>query len=241
MSKPVFGKSITRSFIVDDGEGALSLPSQSPTIYLFTTQPTRIDAIAGTGATQTITAWTANNSSYDYQFAAVTDPDPASSNAEIEYWEAIKYVLQTAGSVQTKIRSFTIARAEVAISKPGTSLQDIKDVWSGVSNYIGDSQLGTFLEEAETLMRLKFGKKAWVRLGDLEDAKFALAYKAIILMAETQIAKGFQGDKFEKLAIIFQNRYKEILASTSFPQDTDGDGKEDSIITKSARVIDVSR
>lgn len=239
MSNAVYGKAITRSFIADDGAAYITLPTQNPAIYLFPygTIPSRAEALAGTGALQTVTTWTQTNTEeLTYTYSAVSDPDTSSNMLEREYWEAINYVLTTSGQVQTKLRMLIISRAEVLESVPGLTPDDVKNAWPGVTNYITDAQLASFVSLAEAEMRRGIGITKWGRLSRLIDARICLGYKAIEMAAASQVVKG-NADKFVWMVEYFGNKYNEAISKIDLPIDTDGDGRPEEILPVNQAVV----
>lgn len=244
MSNAIYGKTISRSFIADDGSQYLRLPTQTPTIYLFPygTIPSRAQAAAGTGAIQTISAWTQSGASEEltYSYAPVIDPDTAGNMASREYWEAVNYVLDIGGQVQTKLRMLIISRAEVIESIPGLSAEDIIGIWPSVVSYTTSAQLANFLPLAEAEMRQEIGLAKWSRLSKLVDAKICLAYKAIEMMAASQVVKG-NADKFVWMVEYFGEKYTKAISKIDFPLDADGDGQPEEILQASQPVVIIAR
>lgn len=238
MSNAVFGKTITRSFTADDGSQYLTLPTQTPTIYVFDYAPSYDQAIAGTNAIETISTWTQNPNSAEltYTVAAIDDPDPEGALLEREYWECILYKLTTGEQVQHKIRMFTIHRADVLESIPGLTAEDIGDVWPNYTSYISSIQLAAFMPLAEAEMRRQLGLEKWARLSKLSDIKICVAYKSIEMMAASQVVKG-NADKFLWMIEYFSAKYSSAIAQIDLPIDTNGDGKPDAYAQTNQAVI----
>jgi hypothetical protein len=236
----VYGKAITRYLTADDGREYLTLPTQTPSIYLFPygTVPNRTDAAAGTGALQTVSSWTQdpNSKQLTYTYTAVSDPYPTEQVAIRDYWEAVNYVLTASGQVQTKIRQLTIGRAEALPSIPNVTADDVSQVWPNVTSYITSNQLADFIPLAESEMRRTIGSDKWPRLSKLQDAKIVLAYKAIEMMAASQVVKG-NADKFIWMVDYFGGKYNSAISQLNFPIDNDGDGATDAIVTTNEAVI----
>lgn len=224
----VFGKTIKRRFYPQINGEPIQLPSQTPTIYIFDSEPTREAAIAGTGAIDTVATWaqaTVSPFECTYDIAAIDDPDPDSNTENAVYWEAIKFIGQTSEQTQTVVRAFILERIEGNEAEPGTTAGDILAVYPAIEAYLTPEQLGAHLRLAQDELKIDLealGLK-WGRLRDLNKLKLALAWKSIQLSAESQIKNA--DDKFDKRADLYREKYERALKNISLPYDSDGDGK----------------
>lgn len=231
MTAAVFGKAFTRKFIPHDGENYLVLPTQTPHIYIYDSQPDYAAASAGTGAVQTISTWSQYTTEPEvtYSVSAIEDPDPSSTISEREYWEAINYILETSGEIQTKIRMFTISRAGALDDSPNATREDIKALVPQITSYIqSDAELDSYLAIAEDLLKIHYEGKGykWSQLSNLQSLKYAVAFKAIILHSTAQLTKP-NGDKFAARIQTFKELLGEITANVMLDVDTNNDGKPD--------------
>lgn len=231
-NKYVFGKDIIRRFYPTEANEPLNLPTQTPTIYIFDEQPSRSEAIAGTGALSTVSIWAAASVSpfeRTYTISALTDPEPTSITANAVYWEAINFVTKTAGQTQTVVRAFTVERVEGSESHPGTKASDLTDIYPALKAYLTTEQLDAHLKLAEDELKIDIEALGlvWSRIKDLNKLKLVLAWKAISLSAESQI-KSVE-DKFDKRAKLYEDKYNRALKNISVPYDSNGDGLSDSI------------
>lgn len=234
MSHYPFGKDFTRAlYSYDATTQPIQLPSQTPTIYIFSSEPNRTEAAAGTGAIQTISSWTiASTTPYaaTYTVTAIDDPEPTGAVAVREYWEAINYIAKTAGQVQTKIRSFEIGRIAGGDSFPslGTSLTDL---YPAITAYLTTDQITQFASLAREEMRLELRAKGieWEQVSGLNDTYIGLAYKTIALAVLSQIKE--QGDRHEIRYREFSAKYEAFMSTLKLPYDEDGDGSPDTTVT----------
>jgi hypothetical protein len=244
MTEALFGKTITREFIPDDGFESIVTHSQVPAIYLFSVLPSYDQAISGTGASQSVNYWTHSGvtASRGYSYAPVVDPSSASAITYYDYFEAINYKLEAAGTTQTKIRSFPIKRAEALDSKPNATITDIKYLWPEIVAYITDTDLDRYLTVAEELIRANFegsGNK-WTSLRQLNRIKYAIAFKAIIMFSAVQLTKP-NGDKFASRIEYFAKELDSLLSSVKLPIDADRDGIAESISTTGSSYAVINR
>jgi hypothetical protein len=234
MTQCVFGKSTTRQFVADDGQDYLDLPSQVPSIFLFSSFPSADAAINGSGAFSTINYWIHDRTKADrvYTIPAILDPEPTGAIRSRDYYEAINFILESGGQIQTKVRSFEVHRADGTDSRPSTTKEDILDVWPGITAYINDYDLSRGLIVAETELRMDLEKKGliWGRIYQLDRCKYALGYKVIANAAAGQVAKG-NSDKFTWIVDYFTKKYNDAMAGLELPHDRDADGKAEEVVT----------
>lgn len=231
-----FGQAFTRYFYPTDGDLPINLPTQTPHIYVFDSQPSREHAADGTGAIQTITTWTeVTITPYKRSFtvAAIADPEPTSSTYTREYWLAINFVTVAAGQTQTVVRSFEVSRVEGTESLPETTVRDVQDVYPQITSYLSPNELGEFIAIAESHVRTQLEAKgvSWPHVRDLKKLKSAIAYKAIWFSALSQVKAA--GDKFTVRMAEYAKLYDFIMDSIKLPVDLDKDGDPDAIAATS--------
>lgn len=225
-----FGKTITRKFYPKENDLPLSIPSQAAEIYLFDTRPTWSDARAGTGADQSITTWTQSGTSpypQTYSFAPIDDPAPTENLLSRSYYEAINFVAELTEQKQTVIREFTVERPRGNEDTPETTVDDIREVFPAINNYLSDSQIEGFLSVAES--ELKNGLIArgirWSRVAAFPNTKLAIAYKCLSLSSLSQIKES--GDRHAIRYDEFKKLYDSAMKAVPLEVDTDEDGKAD--------------
>ena len=155
--KYVYGKSFSRTFYPMQDSSPVQLPSQSPTIYIFRDYPSISAAQDGTGAVATISSWTQATVTpfgCTYTVAAINNPDIDSLIPVWTYYEAINFVATAAGQVQTVIRAFELGTVEELESLPGTTIQDLKDVYPAIASYFDDTKLAAFITGAEQELKI---------------------------------------------------------------------------------------
>lgn len=225
--KYIFGKDIVRNFYPLENNQPINLPTQTPHIYLFDTYPSLAAAAAGTSALQSLTTWSSQEAdpyARTYTFTAINDPSPTSATNYKQYWEAINYVPKTGVTIAPLIRSIWLYRAEANETVPGTTAQDLKDIYPGITAYLTDAQLQDMLSIALEEMKLDFEASGleWARIYDLYKTKLALAFKTIALANLSQIRES--NDKFQIRYKEFEDKYARAVTSLKLPYDYQGDG-----------------
>lgn len=229
----VYGKDITRTFWPEDENGnPIELPSQAPSIFLFEAQPSRADAVAGTGALSTCTYWAQSASApypCTYTLPAINDPLPDSLTPVKGYWESLKFVAQTSEEAQVVIRYFEMNRVQALATRPGTTIADLTAIYPAAAAYASNANLQAAIDTAEAEMRIEIEGKgiAWSGVADLSKTKLALAYKSLANLMLAQIAQ--TGDKHQTRYEEFRRMYSELMKSIELKFDSDRDGVVDSI------------
>jgi len=191
----VFGKAITYEFYPLDEEGLridMSAVTDAPTIYVFTSKPTRTAAIAGTGAAQTVSSWsnTSSNNGKTFTITAISDPDPTSETERYTYWVAINGKLVNSGQSQCWLRALPIRRADAQSGIVSSSQGDLEAVFDNIDSFAtsGEQTAAINLAETETKIALEAANYEWARIWEPNDLNQAVTYKAlaIILMSKIQ-------------------------------------------------------
>lgn len=244
MSYSIFGKDITRKFYPLLNDNPYQLPTQNPTIYLFTAQPTLNDARDGGGAVQTITSWSQNSSSpYEctYTISAIDDPDPESAVPQRTYYLAINFIAQTSEQTQTVLQTLDIERASGADVVHGITYTDLVEVYPAITSYASNNQLGSIINIAQDELELKLRGKGvrWSDVQNIDEARRAIAYRAIQLLSEAQFVE--PGDKWTERRDMYKDKFQESLKDTLLYIDTNRDGIPDSTTTGNAGYVIVTR
>jgi hypothetical protein len=224
----LFGKEISRQFYPLKGSSAVELPEQTLVIHYYENKPTVQDALAGTGKIGDGTQ-VSQNENDPYQFAytlpAIDDPDPESLDDSAIYWESIKYITEPAGQEQIIIRSFKLSRLEELDSIPGTTVDDVKQAWPDIEQYVDDGEINGYLSLAETEIKLFLRKQGlkWERLFDLQDIKIAIAYRVVAESAASQIQA--QNDKHHLRYEQFRDKAKKLMEYVVLGYDANKDGQ----------------
>ena len=222
-----FGRDIERKLYPEENGRNIALPTQDPTIYLFSAQPSLADALVGTGAIQTITTWNQRALrpfECTYTISAIDDPTPTSATPTTTYWEALIFKLTTGEQDQCIIRAFDLGRTFGAPEQPSVSTADLYDIYPAITAYATEAQLTKHIATAEKELRkdLKNNGFEWSRIGNLADLHLALAYKAISMVAFSQIVE--LNDKFDIRHKKFESDYQSQLNTIILRVDVDGDG-----------------
>lgn len=241
LPKYVFGKSIRREFIPYENGEPFDLPTQTPTIYLFSAQPTVAEALAGTSAisSHTLSSWVESHGKpyqRTYTFPAINSAD----NESLEFWEAIKYVLTGSGTSHVTIRYFEVGATEAPDSYPHVSRSDIIGIFPAITAYLTEVQLNTFIEAAQVSIKTDVEARGfrWERLYRQEKLRLAINYRTISLAELSQVKE--QGDRHFIRYQEFETKTQAVLESLSLPYDADGDSIPEGVMAvqpQSWRVI----
>lgn len=225
-----FGKSVLRHFYPLQENEPIVLPSQAPSIWLYSSQPSEAEAASGANriTAYDLAYWT-ETSPYQrtYTFSPIPDPEPTSSTKLRGYWEVVRFVTQSSQQAQSAIRYFEVERVEETDTHPGTTVETLKQLAPQVAAYFSDPVLEQYIANALEEMKLEFeGKKLeWADLYKLNKIRMALGYKALAMAFTNQIQQ--EGDRFSIWATAFKEAYRVALSSIAIESDSDGDGVPD--------------
>jgi hypothetical protein len=230
----LYGKTISRVFYpTSNGGEPLQIPVQTLQYFLFANgRPSIEDAEDGTGSvssgTQVAQSATAPFQ-VSYTYPAYSDPNPEEigDNEEL-LWESILYRNQLSEQIQVAIRSFKIARTVGMDQIIGTDITAVKEVFPSISNYMTDTEIADFIENAELDLKNRLRAKGirYERVLDLREFKLAIAYKAIADASSVSIVQ--PNDKHAQRWAMFEDKYKDQLQLVVFAYDADQDGEADS-------------
>lgn len=226
----IFGKDISRKFYPLLDDQPYQLPSQSPTIYIFSSQPSLNDARDGGGAVATISSWTQNSlSPYDcsYTITAIEDPAPESNIPQRTYYEAINYIAKSGGQTQTVLRTIDLERGSGAPEVIGVTYSDLVEVYPAIVDYVSESEITSIINIAKSEVELKLKGKGirWSDIQNHAELKRAIAYRSIQLVSESQITE--PDDKFVTRREIYKEKFNESMKDTILYVDTNRDGIPD--------------
>lgn len=228
----IFGKDIERKFYPLLNDDPYQIPTQTPTIYIFSSQPSLNDARDGGGAIATISSWTQSSASpYEctYTIPAIDDPAPESNIPQRTYYEAINYIAQSSEQTQTVLRSFDVERGSGADSEHAVTYTDLQTVYPAITGYANSTQLNNFIEIGKQEIQLKLKGKGvrWSDIQNQDELKRAIAYRSIQLLSESQIA--LPDDKFVTRREIYKEKFNESMNDIVLYVDTDKDGIPDQV------------
>ena len=223
-----FGRDFTYQFFpLADDDAVLSLPTQSPTIYLFahTSKPGYTEARNGTNAFATINTWTANqHSGFDISIPAIDDPAPTSSLLSYTYYIALNFVLTSSEQTQCVIRSLEMERVVGHHKRIAVTDVDLRSHWPALADYCSSTELNAYIELVRSAIREELRAEGydWCMIYRPDRLYHACVYKCLDLACLSQLQS--QGDKFDKLHDQFSGFYKQTIAGLKIEIDSNKDG-----------------
>lgn len=242
-----FGQSFTRTLYPTENNQPFQVPTQTPTIYIFNDEPSRLAGSAGTGAIQTVVSWSQAATTpfgCSYTVPAIDDPYPTAdtlTDADMEYWEAINFVTQTGGQVQTLLRSFMLERPTGAPELPGTTAADLKEYFPWASEYFSDAQLNSHIAQAELEVKIELRGKGyeWSSVHNLADTKLLIGYRTLEIASSMASRK--VDDAHAQRGAWFAKRFEALSKAIKLQVDTTGDGAADTEARMSRDYVLVTR
>jgi hypothetical protein len=241
-----FGKAFERWYypLVNDTtpEGTI-LTSQTPAIYVFTTNPGRSVAATGVGALKTITSWTwdANQAGWRYTITAISDPSPTSSQTLYTYWEAVNFRLEAGADIQTDLRALEMERISGHSTAVNVTDEMLRQYFPQLDSCSTESQrvqqLVLAIEDVKA--RLKAKGYEWAKITRPDRLTIAIAYRVLYMIMLVQIQQG--NDKYAIKYAEFKAIFESTIDSLSLEYDSNGDGQADTTVTASIGVVFLSR
>ena len=229
MIEHVFGKPVERKFTAYENDS----PIEVATLSSVTLYSTISDATSELNPIVSMSSYTALASSpftLSYNLPAISDPNPVADRKAWQFWETIKFKLDSSAGTQTEYRALEVTRAQAGSHYPTATKDELKALFPALASYLSDSRIDDILDLAG--IQLKIDLKAvgieYAKAGNLQETNLALAYLAISMCAESQWVKTNQ-EAFYVRAQDHRKRYTELLSKVGITYDSDGDGAKDQV------------
>lgn len=222
-----FGKDFTYYFVpAVDNDTLRGIPSQTPNIYVFldSARPNRTVAASGSGALQSISAWTQRGDGYEIAIGAISDPDVTASNDKRQYWIAINFVEKTAGQTQTIVKMLEMERSK-AIQKPiSITADDLIGLYPGITGYVSEAQINAFVQLAIVEVQASLLQKGfeWAQVYRHDRLNLAVQMKTLASIFMSQRSE--PGDNFDQNYQEYKAIYNATIQAISIEYDNDLDG-----------------
>ena len=224
----LFGKALTFTYYPIESDGTAIVPNALSSAYVFEDKPDRTDALAGTGALQTLGSWSdIGDGGYSIAVTGIDDPDPDGDNYERSYWIVFNYTLTAAEQVQTDIVEMVLARPVGYGAELSIDTTDLESFFPKIDGFLsGDEQLN-LIDEAIAHVKAVLRSKRWEywMITEPEELRQAAIWRALYMSALSLIATGDEG-----LDVLLENaraEYQTAIARIDIELDTDLDGEPD--------------
>lgn len=205
-------------------------PSQSPTIYVFhdEARPSLAAARAGTGASATISTWTAIPGGFQFTISAINDPDVNAETQTRTYWIAINFILKTAGQTQCVIEPIELGRVMGQQFKIELKPANILASYPEISDYATNSTIDEAILDAIVEIRTELEEKGfeWAQIKRPDKLYVAAKYKTLMIIEGNQRQQS--GDKFDIDFNTHEEKYKSIMGGLKLEYDSNLDNHADS-------------
>lgn len=211
--------------------------SQTPTIHIFSSQPSRADAASGTGAVgSSITAWTwdAGKKGWSFTVPAISDPNPTSSEDTRTYWVAVNFKLTALAQTQTVLQAFQLVRVGGHLRTPTIGEADLFHYLPQVRAHTTESQRIDFIAEAvdDVKGKLRSEGYVWAQLHHADRLSKAVTFRALMMICLARIKQ--DNDEFAKRFVEFKELYQTKLAELVAEYDSNRDGQADADVKPGA-------
>lgn len=165
--------------------GEYVTPTGTPSIYVFTDRPSEAVARAGTGAIQTISAWTYTASTNSALFSVAAIADPQDGTREKDYWIAINYSINSGAQKQLDLRSFRLSIPDGMDENPTPTVASIfteYDRHLDAEFEPGDVPLFITRAEKKVKRDLKWSGYSWPKVESMSDLYEAVAHATLMYL-----------------------------------------------------------
>lgn len=230
--KYVFGKDFNYTFTpYQDGELIESIPTHTASLLVYTSEPSRSQVSAGSGALATYTAtWQTNATACLFAITAITDPDPDGSDEDVTYWVGIKFKLKTAGDDQIHISALIIERARGTGSVLSVTVGDIQEQFSAIVDYVSVQDILNQIDIQKLLLRAGLEGKGydWAQIWQPSKLKQAIVFATLGALLAQESKR--DGDQFDKLSKRFDSNGAQFLKVINIEYDANKNNEPESLI-----------
>lgn len=223
-----YGKDLVYTFYPLLDDKSVILPSQTPSIYVFTdtNRPSLDDALNGTNALGSeITSWTQRGLGYDITIPAISDPDPTSNIDRRTFWIGINVVMQSGADVQTIIRSLEMQRVQMHHKAIEILYSDVISYFPQIEGYLNIQQIQRFItvSKAEIQNELKAKGFEWAQVYRPDQLTLGCIFKVMMYAMASQ--RKSPGDQFDLNFDLYKSSYQNFIQSLKLEYDSDRDGE----------------
>lgn len=239
-----FGKDFKYKFTpFEDNEQIEGIPAHTATALIYSSQPTRSQVDAGTGAVATYTkAWVAGAKHIEFDIAGIADPDPTADVINVTYFIAIKFKTDadSGEGEQIDIRVLPLARPGGSGAELRVSVEDCRQKYSKIESLFSVEDIETEIKnQTNNVKALLKGKGFdWACIVQPELLKTVVAYYTLagLLIPETL----GEGDKFSYVGKHFKSEGDTQLKQLNIAYDesiVQGTAKQNIRVSRTIRCI----
>lgn len=213
-----------------------ALPDSPVSIYLFDKEPTKAEALAGTGAIETITpTWSATSDGLGKQFEIPRIDDPAATSDVLEYsyYIAINTKLETGDTAAHApiIRRITFRRLRSQEGAISVNAGDLLKIEPAIRKFICNGDLEDYIETATEKVRRSFNGYD-TTFGDIwnpEPLNIIVAYLAIsnFFFGQSRGQGSMEFALYQKYEAEYQDEIKNVKLEIARQGETAPIGKID--------------
>lgn len=211
--KRLFNKGFTYRFTpYEDNEQIAGIPAHTAKALIYSSQPSRSQVVAESGALATYTAtWAAGAKSIDFDVDGIADPDPNAEAVEVHYYIGIRFKADSAEDYQTVILALPMVRALGTGSALSVSIDDCKQQYTELESFASPAEISDQIKIQTEMLRIELAGKGfdWSMLWRPDQLKTVVACMTVaaILFEESM----GEGDKFSVIAQRMEKRAGSLL------------------------------
>lgn len=216
-----------------DGNTFPTLPTQtgSGTLYVFTTRPSREDALSGTGAlsgaftlTPTANPLSSAVNTLTTTITAIPDPDPSSETRSVEYYFSANIIKKAAGTQETIIRPLNLIRVDAHSTSIGVAEDSLLAVIPDLNGYVSTAEIKSMILAAQRETKDGLSEKGikWASVHDPEQLYWVVLWKSLELACDSQILK--EGDRWDRGQARYEKRHQTAFANLKLRYESNAGG-----------------
>lgn len=228
-----FGQDFVYSFTpyTAEGDEILSIPEHTASLLVYTSEPSRSQVTAGSGALATYTKlWIAGAKSCSFSVSAIPDPDISGSIEDYIYWLGVKFQLKV-GTSQIVIIALEMERPRGTGSVLSVTIEDLKEQFKEVTAYCESKEMLDMISIQIDLLKLELESRGfeWASIWRPDKLKKAVVFASLEALMANKSKR--DGDQFDKLSLRYKSLAESFLKFVSIEVDANKNNEPDSSVS----------
>lgn len=222
MSGYNFGRAFTYEVHVNDANGDTIDISDATFVsaYIFSTKPSRDDALDGTSAVQTIADWTIVSTYATLAVSEIEDPSTGSEFMRYSYYVAISFKFDGSTQTQTIIKELPIERITSQQSIIGVTYSDVLAFFPTLSRYFSNvNDITSMITATEEEMKVELSGAGFEWANIWHPKALASAVKFRVLSNICLMQSVDAGDEWNEKYTEYGRLYRNLIDSTKLEYD----------------------
>lgn len=200
--KRLFGKPSKYRFTpYEDNEQIAGIPAHTAKALIYSSQPSRSQVVAESGALATYTAsWVAGAKTVEFDIDAIPDPDPSADTVECQYYIGILFKADAAEDYLPVIMAFPMVRALGTGSTLVVTVDDCKIQYPKLESFASPEKIQDQIELQTAMLKIELAGRGfdWSMIWRPDQLKIVVACMVVsAILVDESLG---DGDKFSVIA-----------------------------------------